>query len=275
MKKLKMRLEEKVEGDMLKIKEFVKVKSLDEAYELNQVRSNVIIGGMMWLKMQDRSVGKAIDLSGAGLDYIKESSEGFEIGAMTTLRELEMDSPLDVYTHGAVKEALRHIVGVQFRNLATVGGSVFGRFGFSDVLTLLMSLGAAVSLYKAGNVPIEEFAEMKYDRDILTSVLIPVKEIKISYKSIRNNSTDFPVINCAVSEYDGEYHIAVGARPHRAVLFNLKDDMTPDEAAEYVYERTETQDNIRGSATYRKEMTRVLVKRALNEIISGGTDSEN
>ena len=39
------------------------------------------------------------------------------------------------YTAGAVREAVRHIVGVQFRNCATVGGSIYGRFGFSDVLT--------------------------------------------------------------------------------------------------------------------------------------------
>ena len=39
-----------------------------------------------------------------------------------------------------MREAVRHIVGVQFRNCATVGGSVYGRFGFSDVLTLLLAL---------------------------------------------------------------------------------------------------------------------------------------
>lgn len=45
-----------------------------------------------------------------------------------------------------MKESLRHIVGVQFRNLATVGGSLWGRFGFSDVLTLLLALDAQVEL---------------------------------------------------------------------------------------------------------------------------------
>ena len=36
---------------MFTAKEFVKVKSLEEAWELNQRRSNKIVGGMMWLKM--------------------------------------------------------------------------------------------------------------------------------------------------------------------------------------------------------------------------------
>ena len=52
---------------MLKIKEYVKVESLEQAYELNQKKTNCVIGGMLWLKMVTRNVQKAIDLSGLGL----------------------------------------------------------------------------------------------------------------------------------------------------------------------------------------------------------------
>ena len=58
-----------------------------------------------------------------------------------------------------MKESLRHIVGVQFRNLATVGGSIYGRFGFSDVLTEFMALGAEVELFHGGRMPLEEFCK--------------------------------------------------------------------------------------------------------------------
>ena len=136
---------------MLNIREYVKVQSLEEAYELNQKRTNKIIGGMLWMKMGDRNIQKAIDLSGLGLDQIEEEEEEFRIGCMTTLRELELHPGLDAYTGGALRESLRHIVGVQFRNLATVGGSIFGRFGFSDVLTLFLGLDTYVELYKGGS----------------------------------------------------------------------------------------------------------------------------
>ena len=33
---------------MLRIKEYVKAASLEEAYELNQKRSNRVLGGMLW-----------------------------------------------------------------------------------------------------------------------------------------------------------------------------------------------------------------------------------
>lgn len=115
---------------MIKIKNYKKVENLEEAWELNQKRTNRIIGGMLWDKMMsDANVQTAIDLSGLGLDQIEETEEEFRIGCMVTLRQMELHEGLSHYTEGAVKDAFRHIVGVQFRNLATVGGSLFGRFG--------------------------------------------------------------------------------------------------------------------------------------------------
>ena len=62
---------------MLKIKNYVKVNSLAEAYELNQKRTACILGGMLWLKMGNRAVTTAIDLSGLGLDTITETEEEY------------------------------------------------------------------------------------------------------------------------------------------------------------------------------------------------------
>ena len=125
---------------MLDIKKYVKVQSLEEAYELCQNRKNIIIGGMLWLKMQNRSVDTAIDLCDLNLNHIEDKGDEIHIGAMVTLRQLESNPILHQYTHGAMKESVHNIVGVQFRNLATVGGSLFGRYGFSDVLTMFMAL---------------------------------------------------------------------------------------------------------------------------------------
>ena len=55
---------------MLKIKQYVKAESLEQAYELNQKKTNRIVGGMLWLKMSTAQIQTAIDLSGLGLDQI-------------------------------------------------------------------------------------------------------------------------------------------------------------------------------------------------------------
>ena len=145
------------------IREYKRAESLEEAWQLNQKKSNRVLGGMVWLKMGKMQIGTAIDLSSLGLDTIEETGEEFRIGCMVTLRDLELDPGLNSYTDGAARESVRHIVGVQFRNLATVGGSIYGRYGFSDVLTMFLTMDSYVELYKGGIVSMADFVSMKMD----------------------------------------------------------------------------------------------------------------
>ncbi len=263
---------------MLTIENYMKAGSLEEAYERNQKKTSRIIGGMLWLKMTRMQVQTAIDLSALGLGTIEENDKEFSMGAMVTLRQLETHPGLLAYTEGSIKESLRHIVGVQFRNLATVGGSIFGRFGFSDVLTEFLALGAEVELYKAGRMTLEKFSEMPMDRDILVRVILPKKAEKSTYLSLRNTSTDFPVLACGVSMFpDGAVQAAVGARPGRAVLIRdakgmLKNGITEATArafGEYVSGQIVTGSNMRASAGYRKHLAEVLTRRCILKIGGG------
>lgn len=247
---------------MIKIKEFVKAKSLEEAYELNQKKRNRIIGGMMWLKMSRQSVDTAIDLSGLGLDTVEETDSEFRIGCMVTLRQLETDASLNKFTNNAVRDAVKSIVGVQFRNLATVGGSIFGRYGFSDVLTVFTAMKAYAELYRGGIVPLAEFAQMKYDRDILVRLIVKKTDLKIAYFSQRNAKTDFPVIAVAVARDENGLRAAVGARPHRAVLVEF-DENTDIEA---LAKRIETGSNMRAGAEYRTHLIKVFLNRGLKSL---------
>lgn len=255
---------------MFTCKEYRQVQSLEEAWTLNQKRSNLLLGGMLWTKMGQRNVQTAIDLSSLGLDQIEEDAEEFRIGCMVTLRQLETSEALNIYTDGAVRESVRHIVGVQFRNSATVGGSVFGRFGFSDVLTMLLALDSYVELYKGGIVPMAEFAASPRDRDILVRVIIRKTPGRFAYRSMRNTKTDFPTLACAAALIDGKVRVSIGARPQRAMLLTdetgiLKDGITQESAAAfgmYAADHIPVGTNLRGSAEYRRELVKVLTRRA-------------
>lgn len=255
---------------MMTIREYKRAESLEEAWQLNQKKANRILGGMIWLKMETINVGTAIDLSGLGLDTIEETDVGFSIGAMVTLRQLETHPGLEAFTHGAVREALRHIVGVQLRNLATVGGSIYSRFGFSDVLTLFLAMDCSVELYKGGIVPLREYAERPYDRDIVVRLLVRKEAADYCYQSVRNSQTDFPVLTCAAARLaDGSIRAALGARPGKAVLYTAAPQA--GETAEAFAARfaaevkadIKTESNIRGSAAYRRHLAGVLTKRAV------------
>ena len=203
---------------MIKIQKYVRAQSLEEAYQLNQNRRNRVVGGMLWMRLGSGTVNTAIDLCDLGLNTIEETEEQFSIGAMVTLRQIEQHAGLNAYTQGAAAAAVKDIVGVQFRNLATVGGSIWGRFGFSDVLTVFLAMDCFVELYKGGIVPLEQFAARKHDNDILVRLIVKKTPGKFVYQSMRNQRTDFPVITCAAAQVGGETRAVIGARPNRAVL---------------------------------------------------------
>ena len=259
---------------MIRIQNYVMAESLEEAYQLNQNKRSRIIGGMLWLKMSNIAVHTAIDLSRLGLNKIEETEEEFSIGAMTTLRQLELHEGLNAYANGAVAKAVHDIVGVQFRNMATVGGSLFGRFGFSDVLTVFLAMDACVELYKGGIVSLEEFVNMEKDRDILVRLIVKKKPGCFAYQAMRNQRTDFPVLTCAVSKVDGEYRVVVGARPAKARVLRdeqglLSGGVTEESAkafAAFAAETLPTGSNVRGTAEYRTHLIRVLTRRTLMEL---------
>jgi len=269
--------------------QYVRAQSLDEAYELYQKKPNFVLGGMLWLKMKNKTLGTAIDLYDLGLDQIDEDENEFRIGAYATLRQIETHEALNAYTHGAIAESVRHIVGVQFRNVATVGGSIWGRFGFSDVMTIFRALGAKVQLHKAGIMDLDEFAALpRTTRDVLVSVIVPKNAKGVVYLSQRNQSTDFPVLTCAVANRSGRYVAVIGASPYMAepvwdedgildgiadakidgnaaLTDNSETNAKIDKFAEYVAEHIRFGSNIRAGAEYREIICRVLTRRAVTQ----------
>lgn len=238
---------------------------MSEAYELNQKRKNTILGGMHWIKMQKKQIKNAIDLSALNLDRIEEKEDCFEIGAMCSLRDIEKQEELCKRYGGILRESVKHIVGTQFRNTATIGGSIFGRFGFSDILTALLALDTYVELYKKGKVSLAEFVDMKPDNDILVRIIIMKDQRKSVYQSFRQTETDFPILTSAVSMTQDKVWVVIGARPAKATLISMErnKEYTIEEFAEEIANQFSYGSNMRGSAQYRKQLAKVSVCRAL------------
>lgn len=264
---------------MLTIGNYVKAKTPEEAYELNQARSSRIMGGMMWMRLSNARVKTLIDISDLGLDQIEETEDEIRIGAMCTLRQIEQSELLKELCGDGIAEAARHIVGVQFRNQATVGGSIYGRFGFSDILTAFLTLDTYVELYDGGRICLAEFAKKKPDNDLLLFVVVRKKRRRFRYDSIRQTKTDFPVIACSVSreKANGQeaWYFAVGARPMKADLIEKKWPIAKDASLEKIEEYAALAaaefkygTNMRGSARYRQHLAKVLIKREIMSILS-------
>lgn len=266
---------------MYTIRTYKRVESLEEAYELNQKKTTTILGGGMWLRLGSRQIGAAVDLSGLGLNTIEETDDAFIIGCMTPLRDMEIHQGLNQYFQDLIRDSLKDIVGVQFRNTATIGGSIYGRFGFSDPLTALLALDTTVEMYKGGMIPLEEFVNMPYDRDILVRIHIRKDGRRCAYQSFRNTRTDFPVLTTAVSCKEGQWRAVIGARPKKAALVEEAKKLPAkpekkdvDALAKEACETLKYEDNMRASGEYRKILTGVLLNRAV-ETVCGGMDHED
>jgi len=250
---------------MAKYRNYVIAQSLEEAYALNQKKSSVIVAGNMWLRMCGLNKQTAIDLSALGLDGIEEQEDCFVIGAMASLRSLETSKALNAAFGGVFEKALAPIVGTQFRNTATVGGSIYSRFGFSDVSALLLALDADVVLFGRGTVKLADYQKEKWDRDIITHIRI-AKGQRAAVHSVRVSGTDIPVLVCAAAKNESGVRVVLGARPARAMIVADGLDAHAEASAfEAIAEKTAFGTNLRASEAYRRKIAPVLMERAVKE----------
>lgn len=262
----------------MEIKEYIAPRTIDEAYELlKESRSNKIIAGGAWTKISFKHVDKLISLDYLNLNYIEEENDIFRIGAMTTLRTIETHKGLNQLATGILNQAINNIMGINIRNIATIGGSIMGKFAFSDLLGVLLVMDAKLVFYKAGEVSIYEFVEMpKIPEDILIEVILKKDNLKGYFKKVSKTHLDFAILNVAITK-GNNFKIAIGSRPNLAKLaletdnyLNSQKTITEEvieKALEIALTEIKLGDNLRGSKEYRELLMTSYLKRGILEVI--------
>ena len=258
---------------MLQFKNYARPETVEEAYELlRKGRMNRVLGGGVWLRLQDRRISTVIDLSACGLDKIEETEDSFVIGAMVTLGQLEHHEGFRQMTRSVFTNGVHDIIGTQFRNLATVGGSAYARMGFSDIVTSLLPLDTYVEFTGAGTMRFADFVNGGAARDVLERIVVKKHDYRASFQCLRNSATDFSTLNACAALWDGQWHLAVGARPKKAKFLEGEDLGLParfspeelDAACQRARDLNYGTDR-RASAAYRAELAEVLSRRAILE----------
>ena len=263
---------------MFSFSKFYSASTLQEAYdELLKNKKNIILGGTSYLRMENTNYNTAIDLSNLSLSYIREEDNFIHIGAMTSFRDVEVSPIINNLFSGVLSSSVEHIIGVQFRNNVTVGATVFSKYGFSDLIPALLAIETTVVLFKEGEISLEDYlAREGKTRDILVEIKIKKVEGKGSFQSIRKSKTDYAITNAAVTRFQDGFRVAVGVRPSKAVLackameiLNSADEINEDiinEACEALNE-IKYSSNMRGTGEYRAAVSKVLVKKAIMEVL--------
>ena len=253
----------------MKAKSFQRVSSLEEAYKLvKESPRNKVVGGGLWLKKGGAEVDILIELSLLGLNKIEDKKDYVEVGALVTQREFEQSKLVPEMARKAVKA----IMGPGFRNVATIGGSVYGKYGFSDVITGLLGYKVDLVFYPEAVVSLIDYVNKPgfYD-GILTHVRIYKEDLKAFFKKVGITALDYPILNVAVTK-GKEYRVVVGSRPLVAARC-LKAEAYLNEggkdyakAAELALEELKFGDSIATKGEYRKQLALTYVRRGLEEV---------
>ena len=223
------------------------------------------------------------------LDYIHYSKKhGLRIGALATLQSIAA-SPIIREKFGLLETACNKIGTPQVRNMGTIGGNICNGGPSQDSLPSLLALGArlkVVSLQRERIVPIDEFFIGPFQTaldptELLTEIQIPTPPPGSAgcYQWLNKlNEVDETLIGVAVlmtTDSTGnvcrDIKIAlcsVAPTPIRAtraekVLHGQKiESKTIELAARVAAKETSP----RSRAQYRRQMTRILVKRAIVDV---------
>ncbi len=229
----------------------------------------------------------------SGLSEIKENGKDVVIGARATHNSL-IDAPALLKNYPSICNAAKQMANNQVRNTGTVGGNVVNAVPSADLPPLLIALGAEVKLVGASGervMPLEDFftgpneTVIKPD-EILTEFIIRDHSYTGSnyLKFALRRSGALAVAGVAVAvTMDGdvckEASIVLGAvapTPLRVkeAEGKLKGQKVTDELLEEVGScaagESKPISDLRGSAEYRRDLVRVLTKRALRKAISEG-----
>jgi CO/xanthine dehydrogenase FAD-binding subunit len=230
------------------------------------------------LKLTNQDTGTAVDLSQLSLDTISETDEVIEIGAMATLHSLGTNLIIQNFCGGILSHAAMKIMGIPVRNIATIGGSVMGKFGFSDLITPLLAMEAKLVFADHEEMTLAAFLDSKENlRDLLVKIIIPKISGEGYFHKVAKTSMDFAMVNVAIVLSENRFRIVIGGRPgiaafaKKAAQFLSSQSRLTSEilktAASLAVEELNFSSNQRASGEYRKHLAQVYVERGLKAVV--------
>ncbi|HEU0168078.1 MAG TPA: xanthine dehydrogenase family protein subunit M [Chloroflexota bacterium] len=220
----------------------------------------------------------------AELDYLREDGGWLACGALTRQRMVER-SALVAEHCSILAEATRWIGHTTIRNRGTVGGSLAHNDPTAEYALLAVLLEAEVVLRSSSGtrvVPAAEFlgpymtTALRPD-ELLTEVRWPVLPAgtRWAFQEFARRHGDFGIVAVAAVVLDGAVRVAVagaGPVPFRATVAEAalaRGRLTGKAigaAAEVAAEGAQPESDIHASAEYRRHLTRVLTRRALEQL---------
>ena len=275
--------------------------TLDEAVSLLSTdgdRAKIIGGGTALVIMLKNRLISPSSLVSLGrlpdLRYIRyDSGTGLRIGGLTSIRDAEQ-SRLLREKQPALASALSKVGNIRVRNAATMAGNLSEADYASDPPCMLVALRGKVktlSVRGEREIPLTEFFKGFYETalnadEILIELIVPdlpPNSRSVYLKYVSRSSEDRPCVGMAAvleNQPDGtcnELRLVAGAVAETPQEFqsaaamargqHLTDKLI-NEIADACSSGVEPISDLRGSAWYRKQIIRVMARRAIQQVIT-------
>jgi aerobic carbon-monoxide dehydrogenase medium subunit len=227
------------------------------------------------------------------LAQMAPTDDGVDVGALVTHSNAQR-SPVLRGHYAALTDTFARVATPRIRNAGTVGGNLAHGDPHLDPPVTLLALDAAVTAVSsrgARRIALVDFFRDYYETalqpgEILTRIHIPVRPARSGLAFIKflpRSQDDYATVDVAAwvrlddSQRIVEARLAlgsVGSIPFRAsdaeALFK-GEPLTEELAAEagaLAAEAADPEDDVRGSAAYKRELIKVLVPRALRQAVA-------
>jgi carbon-monoxide dehydrogenase medium subunit len=263
--------------------DYARAGSTEEAISLLGSREDakLLAGGHSLLPAMKLRVARPSLLVDIGrlrdLAYIREDGDRVAIGALTRHHEVSVSEvlgtacPIVAYAAGQIGDP-------QVRHMGTIGGSIAHGDPAGDMPSVLLALGAEMVATGPGGtrtIAASDFFTSLFQTalaadEVLTEIRVPRSEAGWSYLKFSRRAQDWALVGVAAVRSNGGVSVALtnmGLTPMRAsgVEEAVSGGADPATAAARAAEGTAPPSDAFGSAEYRQELVKVLVKRALEE----------
>ncbi|HCK65355.1 MAG TPA: hypothetical protein DHW49_03745 [Anaerolineae bacterium] len=279
--------------------EYINATSTDEVIQIlaeKRERARVIAGGTDLILELERGLRKGVDtlIDVTRISQLKniylDEDDVIHLGALVTHNDCASDSLIRKRAY-PLSRAAWEVGAPQIRNRGTIAGNLITGSPANDTITPLMALGARVRLLSKNGertIPLKEFytgvrkTVMQPD-EMLVDISFPAMTksqrgafIKLALRRAQAISlVDVALLLDFKADTVKSASITLGAvtpiiaHAEKAEKFLVGKKLTDKnilQAAELAVESATPIDDVRGSASYRREMVKVITKRGLTMI---------
>jgi len=218
-----------------------------------------------------------IDIKGvAELDYLRyDDKKGLAMGPLTTHRTIER-SPIIQKNYPVLSDMEKSVASVQTRNWGTIGGNLCSADPIGDAAPTLLALGAQVKMKSVrgermlplGDFFTDYFTTVLEPDEILAEVQLPAPAAQtgVVYMKFSTIEAGIKIVSASVLiTLDASKKTCKDARIVMSAVAPIPFIAKKAEAAELAAAETSPIADVHASAEYRREIAKVISRRATKE----------